>query len=103
MTPTCRELAPLVANCASGLSSDIVDSRLTVKELIPSPLGIVFEPLDAPDPDEGDDDPQPAATKATAATRLTPATGRSERERQPPLFLLRSRMHDPFHPNAPIH
>src|SRR5580698_3547037 len=79
ITPTCRELAPFVANCASGFSFDIVDSRLTVKELMLSPLGTVFEPLDVdPDPDP-DDDPQPAATRATTAATLTPTTGRSKR------------------------
>jgi len=50
-----------------------------------SPLGIVFEPLDAPDDDE--DEPQAAAARLTTAARLTHATGRSERERRPPLLL----------------
>ena len=45
ITPTCRVFAPLVAYWASGLSVDIVAAMLTVKELMLSPDGIVFEPL----------------------------------------------------------
>src|SRR5215472_5931403 len=55
ITPTCRVLAPLVANSVSGLSLDIVDAMFTVKELMLSPDGIVFEPLGA---DDELDDPQ---------------------------------------------
>jgi hypothetical protein len=67
----------------------------TLKELVLSPLGIVFEPLDVvPD---GDDDPQAAAAKLTTAARLTQATGRTEREREAPLLLLRSIPQNPFH------
>src|SRR5580658_2637119 len=75
ITPTCRLLAPLVANCVRGLNSDIVDAMSTVKELMLSPAGIVFEPLDAvvPDEDDDDDDEQPAAAMATTASPTRPA------------------------------
>jgi hypothetical protein len=68
------------------LSVDIVDSRFTVNELMLSPLGIVFDPLEADDPDDPDE-PQAAAARLTTAARLTQATGRSERARRPPLLL----------------
>src|SRR6201988_5510947 len=42
ITPTCRVLGPLVADAVSGLNLDIVDAMLTVKEMMLSPLGIVF-------------------------------------------------------------
>src|SRR5215813_13042271 len=60
ITPTCRVLAPLVANWVSGLSLDIVDAMSTLKELMLSPAGTVFEPLVVVDDvvDEPDD-PQP--------------------------------------------
>ncbi len=86
ITPTCRLLAPLVANWASGLSVDIVDARSTLNELVLSPFGIVFEPVDVLV--DGDDDPQAATARLTTAARLTQPTGRSERERRPPLLLL---------------
>src|SRR5579863_8951840 len=88
ITPTCRLAAPLVAAAVSGLSWDIVDAMSTVKELVPSPDGIVAEPLlagldevaadaeveagaDADGEDEVDDDEQPAATTAATAARAT--------------------------------
>jgi hypothetical protein len=75
------------------LSWDIVDAMSTVKELVPSPDGIVPEPLaaalddvaadaevdagaGADDEDEVEDDEQPAATKATAARPAQPIRGR---------------------------
>jgi hypothetical protein len=76
---------PLVAYSVSGLNPDITDATSVLKELMLSPLGTVFEPLDAPD-DDGDE-LQAAAAKVTTAARLTQATGRSERERRPPLLL----------------
>src|SRR5215472_8973534 len=71
ITPTCSVLAPLVANCVSGLSLDIVDARSTVNEVVVR-LGTVFEPLGA-DPDD-DEEPQAAATRLTTAARPTQAT-----------------------------
>jgi hypothetical protein len=60
----------------------IVDAMLTLKELVLSPAGIVFEPLEVPaGGDDDDDDPQPAAARPTTAARLTQPAGRSERER----------------------
>ena len=60
----------MAAAAVSGLSWDIVDAMSTVKEPVPSPGGIVFEPLLAAldedeDEDEDDvaDDEQPAATR----------------------------------------
>jgi hypothetical protein len=52
---------------------DISDAMLTVKELMLSPFGIVFEPLGA---DDDVDDPQAAAVSATSAPRPTHATRR---------------------------
>jgi len=52
-----------------------------------SPEGTVFEPLAAPDDDDGEDEPQAAAARLITAARLTQNTGRSERERRPPLLL----------------
>src|SRR5215470_8186462 len=84
ITPTCRLLAPLVANWVSGLNCDIVGPMFTVKELMLT-FGIVLEPL-AAGVDE-DDDPQPAAIRlATAARPTQPA----RRERRPPSLLLPS-------------
>jgi hypothetical protein len=61
------------------LNWDIVDAMSTVKELMLSPEGIVFEPLEVVvDDDDEDDDEQPAAAKATAA-RLTRPTRRRRR------------------------
>jgi hypothetical protein len=71
----------LVANWVNGLNLDIVGPMLTVKELMLT-FGIVFEPLGA---DDEDDDPQPAAIRATTAARPTQPT---RRERQPPSLLL---------------
>jgi hypothetical protein len=68
------------------LNWDIVDAMSTVKELVLSPFGIVFEPLGALV--DGADDPQAAAVKATTAPRPTQLTGRSERDRRPPLLLV---------------
>src|SRR5580658_9156238 len=62
ITPTCRLLTPLVANSVSGLNLAIVDDMSTVKELVVSPAGILFEPTDVVGVDE-DDDPQPAAIR----------------------------------------
>src|SRR5215831_5024314 len=70
ITPTCKVLAPFVANSVSGLSLDIVDAMSTVKELMLSPVGIVFLPtlvLVVELPDE----PQAAAIRPTIAARLT--------------------------------
>src|SRR5215470_12525352 len=78
ITPTCRLLAPLVANSVSGLSLDIVDAMSTPKELVLSPAGIVFEPLDVDGVDEPDD-PQPAAARPTTAARPTQPTRREPR------------------------
>jgi len=57
------------------LNSAIVDAMSTVKELMLSPDGIVFEPLAAvvPDEDDDDEDEQPAAAMATAASPTRPA------------------------------
>src|SRR5215472_16726275 len=71
ITPTCRVLAPLVANLVSGLNWDIVDAMLTLKELMLSPDGIVFEPPDAP---VDDDQPQSAAVRPTTDARLIQPT-----------------------------
>src|SRR5215470_6145747 len=103
ITPTCRVVAPLVAKCVSGLNWDIVDATSTVKELMLSPAGILFEPpevvVDEPD------DPQPAAIKPATAARLTQPTRPKrpsvpwpcERECRPPSPLLSSRIsHTPF-------
>src|SRR5258706_15326916 len=58
ITPTCRVLAPLVANCVSGFNWDIVDATSTEKELMLSPAGILFEPPNVHV--DGPHDPQPA-------------------------------------------
>src|SRR5262245_63964768 len=91
ITPTCRLVAPLVANWVNGLNLDIVGPMFTVKELMLT-LGIVFEPLGA---DDEDDDPQPAAIRLATAARPTQPTRRErrnvppcERERRPPSLLL---------------
>src|SRR5690349_15379590 len=72
---------------------------LTVRELMLSSDGIVFEPLAAVD--DVDDDPQPAAIRPATAAKPTPPT-RPKR----PLPLLSSRItHAPFarrHPNKRI-
>jgi len=67
----------------------------TVKELVLSPFGIVFEPLEVVDVD-GVDDPQAAAARLTTAARLNQPTGRSERERRPPVLLLLRSTKTPF-------
>src|SRR5579859_1573125 len=107
ITPTCRVLAPLVANLVSGLNLDIVAAMFTVKELMLSPAGTLFAPPETvvvlPD------DPQPAAIKAPIAARATQLTRPKrlrlpwpcERERGPPSLLLSSRIPDPFRPNRP--
>jgi len=75
---------------------DIDDAISTLKELVLSPLGIVFEPLD-PLVVDGDDDPQAAAARPRTAARLTQPTGRNERDRRPPLLLsVRSIPQNPF-------
>jgi hypothetical protein len=56
------------------LNWDIADATSTLKELMLSPFGIVFEPLDV-DVDEPDD-PHAAAVRLTAAARLTQPTRR---------------------------
>jgi hypothetical protein len=76
------------------LNFAIVDSRFTVNDAVLKPLGIEFEPLDA-DPDDEPEDPQAAAARVTTAARLTQATGRSERERRPPLLICIPQ--NPFH------
>jgi hypothetical protein len=78
------------------LSWDIVDAMSTVKELVPSPDGIVLEPLLAAlDEDDGDedvdedvdedaDDEQPAAATAMPVVRATqPSRGRGLNVRWP--------------------
>src|SRR6266851_1702448 len=72
ITPTCRVLAPLVANCVSGLNWDIVEFTSTVKELMLSPAGTLFEPPEVVV--DGPDDPQPAAIRPATAARLTQPT-----------------------------
>src|SRR5438270_708992 len=71
---------------------------LTVKELMLSPDGTVFEPLGAVGDEDVDDDPQPAAIRPATAAKPTQPT-RPKR----PLPLLPSRItHAPFarrHPN----
>jgi hypothetical protein len=76
----------------------IVDAMSTVKELVLSPEGIVFEPLGVVVAGVDDvDDPQAAAVRLTTAARPTQPTGLSERERRPPLLLLRrSILKNPF-------
>jgi hypothetical protein len=56
------------------LNVDIVDPTSTVKELMLSPLGIVFEPLDEPDPEP--DDPQAAAARLITPARATQLAAR---------------------------
>jgi hypothetical protein len=121
ITPTCRLLAPLVPAAASGLSWDIVDAMLTVKELMLrsdgtrlEPLAGVLDEVDAAGVDaagvddvEGDDE-QPAATTAvTAAAATQPNRGRRlnvpwpcERGGRPPRPFLSSSIPDPFRHNA---
>src|SRR5215469_490114 len=102
ITPTCRELDPLVANFVSALNGDITDSTLVEKELMLSPEGTVLEPL--PDePDDPPDDPQAAAVRLTTAAKPTKPTARRlymawpcARERRPPSLLLISIPHTPF-------
>jgi hypothetical protein len=103
-------LAPLVANSVSGLSLDIVDAMLTVKELVLSG-GTLFEPLGAVGAVDEVDDPQAAAIRLTPAANPTQPTRPKrpylpwpcEREARPPLPLLPRRItHAPFtrrHPN----
>src|SRR5580658_5461371 len=79
ITPTCRLEAPLVAYCVSGLNSDIVDAMSTVNELMLSPAGIVFEPLDVA-AGVVDDDEHAAATRLTTAARPTQPTARKRRD-----------------------
>ena len=71
----------------------IVGPMLTVKELMLSPDGTVFEPLGAvDDEDDVDDDPQPATIRPATAAKPTQPT-RPKR----PLPLLPSRItHAPF-------
>src|SRR5215469_9499962 len=89
ITPTCRLLAPLVANWVSGLSLFIVDAMSTLKELVLSPAGIVFEPLAVGGVVDEADDPQPAAARPRTAARPTQPT---RRERRTPSLLLPSRI-----------
>jgi len=81
----------------------IVEAMFTVKELMLSPVGTVFEPP----PDvvvEFPDDPQAAAIKAMIAARLTQPTRwkrptllrARERERLTPSLLLPSRIPESF-------
>src|ERR1700722_1144654 len=103
ITPTCRLLAPLVADAVSALNWDIVDVMSTVKELMPSPAGTAAEAAGADedagadadagadeaagaDEDAGGaggvvdvDDEQPAATReATPARATKPSRGLNE-------------------------
>src|SRR5215469_42009 len=90
-TPTCRLLAPLVANCVSDLNGDITDATSVENELTLI-FGTVFEP--PPEPDDPPDDPQAAAARLTAAATATPPTTRK-------LHLLLSCIpQDPFRRNA---
>jgi hypothetical protein len=123
ITPTCRLLAPLVPAAASGLSWDIVDAMLTVKELMLRPDGTRLELLagvldedaegdvagvDAGGVDDVADDEQPAATTAATAARATqPNRGRRvnvpwpcERGGHPLCPLLPCAIPDPFRHNA---
>src|SRR5215467_191933 len=79
ITPTCSVLAPLVANSVSGLSLDIVDAMSTLKELVLSPAGIVFAPLDVDGVVDEADDPQPAAARPRTAATATQPTRRERR------------------------
>src|SRR5215472_9124745 len=107
ITPTCRLDAPLVANSPSGLSWDIVDAMLTVKESMLSPDGIVFA-APPPPPDEAGEDEQPATSRAaTVAAATQPSRGRGlnepwpcERECPPPRLLLPSSIRYPFRQSA---
>src|SRR5215472_6990536 len=100
ITPTCRLLAPLVANAVSCLNLDIVDAMSTVKELMLSPAGTVFEPLLVDGVVDEPDDPQPAAARPRTAARPTQPTRRERRDvpwpcgrvRRPPSRLLPSRI-----------
>src|SRR5258708_11941466 len=84
ITPTCRLLAPLVANWVSGLSLDIVAAMSTLKELVLSPAGIVFEAPVVDDFVRGVDDPQPPAARPMTAARPTQPTRLERRNRPPP-------------------
>jgi len=94
------------------LNVDIVDAMSTVKELMVSPDGTVFEPLDVVVVDDELDDEQPAATRAATARPTQPSRRERlnmpwpcERECQPPSLLLVTRIpHTPFarmYPNKP--
>jgi hypothetical protein len=61
---------------------DIVEATSTVKELMLSPDGTLFEPLGVV-VDE-DDDPQPAAIRLATAATPTPPTQRERRSVPPP-------------------
>jgi hypothetical protein len=63
------------------LSLDIVDAMSTLKELVLSPAGIVFEPLAVDGVVDEADDPQPAAARPRTAARPTQPT---RRVRRPP-------------------
>jgi hypothetical protein len=85
------------------LNWDIVDARSTVKELMLSPDGIVFEPLEVvvDDDDDDDDDEQPAAPMATT-DRPTRPTRRTRRNLSSPLLLIPKLIpHTPFAWKAP--
>src|SRR5580658_6544217 len=79
ITPTCRLSAPLVANSVSGLNWDIVDAMSTVKELMLSPDGIVFEPLAVVVDDEDDEDEEQAAAVMAMTARPTQPPRRKRR------------------------
>jgi hypothetical protein len=80
------------------LNLAIVGPMLTVKELMLSPDGTLFEPLGADAVDDVDDDPQPAAIRPATAAKPTQPTPPKR-----PLPLLPRRItHAPFarrHPN----
>src|SRR5215471_5085570 len=86
-TPTCRLLAPLVANCVSDLNGDITDATSVENELTLI-FGTVFEP--PPDDPDPPDDPQ-----AAAARLMTPASDTEPANRKP-LLLLSFNPPDPF-------
>src|SRR5262245_42124164 len=72
-TPTCRLLAPLVANFVSDLNGDITDATSVENELTLI-FGTVFEP--PPEPDDPPDDPQAAAARLMAPASATQLTAR---------------------------
>jgi hypothetical protein len=69
----------------------MVDAMSTVKELVLSPDGTVFEPFDPDDVAVDDDDEQAAAARLTTAAKPT----QPARPRRADLLLLPTRMISP--------